>query len=192
MSFQGGQALLINMPVSRYQYDQSVGYEAQLGIALKNKVTDRWSLTPQVAVGGEGSVDMGSISMVYSGFLKSDVVYPYNNWFFHLDNMAGYLQTQNINIDEYAMDYGLKNWAFESGGSVGYSWVHYMMDVGFSHTKIAGNVDWYYDNYNTATLSLARTKAIKGVKYRQLAVDASYVFASDNYKLVQLGLAYQF
>lgn len=181
--------LLVNMPVSRYEYDKSISYDGQVDVALKNKINDYWSMTPSVAVGGEGSQDMGSFSLVYSGFLKNQLAYPYHGWSFGVNNMAGYLQTQDLNFADYQLDYGLKNWAYENGIDMGHAWRKLLVNVGVSHTNLTGS-EWYYDHYETVSLSLAKTKTEKGVRYKQLSLNTDYVY-TKNYHRASLGLMYQ-
>ena len=74
---------------------------------------------------------------------------------------------------------------------MGYKWVKYLVDFKYAHANIAGSA-WYFDNYDTLTLDIARIKRIAGLHYRQISLDMNYGFARSSYQMFALGLKYQF
>jgi|GEM_PF-5771173 len=187
----GKRILLIDMPLYFYYYDKSTSYSGEISVGLKNIINRYWSLTPSIAVGGLGSVDMGSVSLVYSGFLNSTLNLPKNNWVFSLYNMAGYLKTGEITLDDYNIAYDLNNWAFNNGVGLHYRFNHMTTGLRYTYTNTEGD-PWYDNHYQTIDIDLANNKQTDTLNYSPITLKLSYTFTNNGEKMYSAGIKYLF
>lgn len=152
----GNSALLFSLPIAVQKDSGSYSYNAGLSMALQQYIMKYWRVTPIISINTGGSKDLGSFALAYAGFLKSDVMLPWQNWQFGIHNMAGYLRTHPLRIRGYSIEYRLKNWTTENGLSAAYFVQNAPLGVEakYSHTDMLGGSKWYIDHYNNIGLNI--------------------------------------
>lgn len=107
--------LMVDIPITYIDTEGSRGYSSSLGVAFRYPITDNWSLTPALRVGGAGSIDQGSAAIIYSGSLVSNLNVFWGKNLISIGNMVAQYQTESIEIDEYSIDYDLTNTMIKNG-----------------------------------------------------------------------------
>lgn len=138
---------------------------------------------------------MGSFALAYAGFLKSDVMLPWQNWQFGIHNMAGYLRTHPLRIRGYSIEYRLKNWTTENGLSAAYFVQNAPLGIEakYSHTDMLGGSKWYIDHYNNIGLNIMYiAKSLGYYQYDAFSTGVEYEFGNKGYKAYKLNMAVRF
>ena len=191
----GSSKIMVDMPISYANIDDSKAYSGQLGLAWAIPVikTDKfvWTLTPGIRGGITGSKDMLSGGILYSGSLGSHIEVPYNNWTFGMTNMVGYIRDVSLDIAGYEIDYELRNTVFKNGVSVRYDFSdEWALSTSYDYTFYEGS-ELFIDDYHDINVSLIR-KLEKGGFLSGIALVGNYSFDGDDYYAYRLGISFLF
>ena len=191
----GSSKIMVDMPISYANIDDSKAYSGQLGLAWAIPVikTDKfvWTLTPGIRGGITGSKDMLSGGVLYSGSLGSHIEVPYNNWTFGMTNMVGYIRDVSLDIAGYEIDYELRNTVFKNGVSVRYDFSdEWALSTSYDYTFYEGS-ELFIDDYHDINVSLIR-KLEKGGFLSGIALVGNYSFDGDDYYAYRLGISFLF
>jgi len=94
----------IDLPLTYTNTQGAQTGAASLGIGLTVPITDHWSLTPRVAAGATGSLDLGSAAALWSGSVTSAYQFTYDGFGFVVGNMLGYSHSLNVALGSYSVD----------------------------------------------------------------------------------------
>lgn len=191
----GNSALLFSLPIAVQKDSGSYSYNAGLSMALQQYIMKYWRVTPIISINTGGSKDLGSFALAYAGFLKSDVMLPWQNWQFGIHNMAGYLRTHPLRIRGYSIEYRLKNWTTENGLSAAYFVQNAPLGIEakYSHTDMLGGSKWYIDHYNNIGLNIMYiAKSLGYYQYDAFSTGVEYEFGNKGYKAYKLNMAVRF
>ena len=190
----GNSALLFSLPLAVQKDSGSYSYNAGLSMALQQYIMKYWRLTPMLSISGGGSKDLGSLALAYAGFLKSDVMLPWQNWQFGIHNMAGYLKTHPLKIKGYSIEYNLKNWTTENGASAAYfvQSAPLGIEAKYSHTDILSGSKWYINHYNSIGLNVMYIARSLGYQYDAFSTGVEYQFGNKGYQSYQLNMSVRF
>ena len=191
---QGKTSMIVDLPIYVTKTDNSYTYSGMLGLGLKQYVNKHWALIPSFYAGGTGSIDLGSATLVYSGNLKSRLLFePKNRWYVGVSNMVSYLWTQDLKVGDYNIQYGLKNWAFDNGTDLTYIFKNssYALKTGYDFTVYTGS-KWYIPHYSTVKLTLIKKQNRMNLLFNRFSLGASYVFGPHGFNGVNVQLGMMF
>ena len=114
--FDNNWALGIDLPLSYIDMEGSKTYAAQIGASLQVPVyKDKWLVTFSARVGATASEDTLSGGLLYMGTVTSRFTQDLGNTRLTLINMFGHVQDYTLDVEQYNIEYGLKNNVFKNG-----------------------------------------------------------------------------
>jgi hypothetical protein len=94
----------IELPLTYIDTQGAKSGAASLGLDLTVPVTKYFSLTPRVAAGVTGSLDLASAAALWSSSVTSAFHFGYNGYGFVIGDMLGYSKSLNVSIGSYSVD----------------------------------------------------------------------------------------
>lgn len=199
--FDSQYALIIDAPLTYLNIEGGDAYHGSLGLGLRVPVYRRgnvdWAMTPFVRLGVNGSKNLGSAALVYSGSVTSTVSFSVRDLRIAVNNMFGYYQTDSIEVGDFELDYDLQNYAFRNGIAVegtlnpwGFIDTPTTWELAFTDTRFGGD-DLFLDQWNEIVLSVGTRRVANQMTWQALRIGAGYTFG-DEYDAFRLTLNYRF
>ncbi|MCX7275266.1 MAG: hypothetical protein NTV19_19375 [Burkholderiales bacterium] len=107
--------LTISAPITLLEIGDAKSYHAGLGLAYRLPINDQWSITPAARVSFVASVDRATASLLYSGSLSSNYVFPLKGFDLVIGNMVGHYTTGKFSIGDYSASPDLSYTATRNG-----------------------------------------------------------------------------
>lgn len=100
----GDYRVEVDLPLTYLNTQGAQSGAASLGIGLTVPITEHWSLTPRVAGGVTGSLDLASAAALYSTSVTSAYRFSFDGYGVIVGNMLGYSHSLNVTIGSYSVD----------------------------------------------------------------------------------------
>lgn len=112
------QQLVLRAPLAVVDVEGSKAYDAGLGIALRQPIGDRWTLTPAFDYAAAGSRDLGSLAGMASLSLTSRYELQLGGYDVAIGDMLGYYKGLRVKSGNYGYDPNVQNTVLRNGVAV--------------------------------------------------------------------------
>lgn len=190
------RSINLSLPITLTDTNGAKSANIALGIGMTFALSDRWSLTPAVAAGVVGSVDLGSAGGIGSTSLTSTYRLPLNNGYsLGIGNMVGYFKTLEFEIDDYSFDPGVANTVARNGlllsqpfhwGDRDLAVEYWVTDTRFFGDKL------YSEYYDEVGISIGLAKRADGDLDNYLRAGISYLWGDGDVSGFKLNFGYAF
>lgn len=173
-------------PLTAGKIEDSKIFNAQLGVSMAIPMNAEWTLSPSVAYGVAGSMDLAQAAQQASVSLTSAYVMPVNeNHSLAFGNMVGYYRTLKLKIDDYVSDPKIANTIFRNGVMYGFP-IGALQSIESDVTMEFSYINTYYTGsalYNKTTnevgVTVGTTKSKKVQALSFVRVGLTYIKAKD-------------
>ncbi|WP_028452972.1 hypothetical protein [Chitinilyticum aquatile] len=175
--------LLISMPLTYTEADNSKIYDGKLGIFYRRPLQDNWVVSVAGSFYATGSPDLLTASYMASAAIASSYVWSGTDWSLTMGNFIGYYTALRTSYDGTSINPGIANTVFRNG--LLYStlsnwvvdgdplfWECYAVNTYFTGTDLFTQ----YQNDIGITIGTRRPMHSKEADYR---LGLSYTFGSD-------------
>ncbi|MGC1497920.1 MAG: hypothetical protein WA790_19100 [Sulfitobacter sp.] len=190
--------VVLDAPITYIETAGTDTFSFSLGAGLRVPVYDNWTITPSLRVGATGSVDLGSVGVLYSAAVTSSFRWSMQNLDWELGNMVGYTQTSGaIGADDLEIDYDLQNTVMRNGISISKPTSRRIFGdkttwkLSVVNTQIFGD-EVFIDNYTDVAFSFGTVASKNGLNWDSVRLGLTYTFANEDYDGFRLNLGYQF
>jgi len=187
--------IMIDLPITYIDTEGGKSYSTSLGAAFRFPVTDNWTLTPAVRVGGAGSPDLGSAAVMYSGSLVSNYNIFWRNSRISIGNMVSGFKAESLDVGDYSTGYDLTNTMIKNG--IGFATpLNFKvfgkptsLEVDAAHTDFFGD-EIYIDHYLDLALSFGTYGT--GTDLDNIRVGLTYTAGNNSYEGFMFNVGYVF
>ena len=111
-----GWAVVVNVPLVYAEVEGETAFSGSVGVGVNIPVTDDWTVTPTVRLGGTYSDDFSTMAGGYGGSLTSRFRFSLGDFAFDLGNLVGYYAAEDVGrlIDDQVA-YDTENITFRNG-----------------------------------------------------------------------------
>ena len=107
--------LTFSLPITQMDTNGAKSYRGGLGISYRVPLSDNWTLTPAGRYSIVGSVDMASVSSLYTASLTSTYIWNLDGFDVAMGNMLSYNKTGQFSAGDYSIDPGITNTVMRNG-----------------------------------------------------------------------------
>jgi hypothetical protein len=107
--------LSLSLPLTQVDVNGAKVYSGGLGMAYRFPVNDNWTLVPSGRVSAVGSIDLATVSGVYTVGLTSVYIWDLGRFSLSLGNMVSYNSTLKFQAGDYAFDPKINNTSLRNG-----------------------------------------------------------------------------
>lgn len=105
----------LSIPITQVDVNGAKVYSAGLGMSYRFPVNDQWTLVPSGRISGVGSIDLATVSGVYTVGLTSVYIWDLGNFSVSMGNMVSYNSTLRLQAGDYAFDPKINNTSLRNG-----------------------------------------------------------------------------
>lgn len=154
--------LALSLPLSVVDINGAKSYAAGFGMAYRFPINDQWTLVPSGRVSAVGSVDLATVSGVYTMGLSSVYIWEMGSYSIAMGNMLSYNATLKFKSGEYAFDPKISNTSLRNGllFSQPVVWGGRKLSVEYAvvDTRFVGGDKPYVDNYQELGITVGTNK----------------------------------
>jgi hypothetical protein len=204
-------AILVDLPLTVTSTESANSILASLGLGVQWRPTSWWNLTPELRVGGVGSIQMGAVAILANVTVTSAMRFPIRpfvlgrggdgieirNLEVGLGNMVGWSGTfDDLSLGGYRIAYRLDNYPIRNGVDLTKRFGGRflggapMVRLSFVDTWILGSA-LFLDHYDEVGLEVGTRKMTGGTWRDALSLKLSYAFG-DSYDAVRLDASVRF
>lgn len=188
--------IIFSMPVSYGSVGGSKSYAVSTGLAYRGAVTPHWTLTPSVAWGVSGSLDLGSLASMVSASLTSNYRFDLpGDASLSVANMVGRFETLKLSSGDFSYDPDIRNTIYRNGlmlnKPLGVAWLgqSLAMEISYVHTQYTGT-ELYSNKYDEFGIALITEKKV--LLDSQLRVGISHMRGEKDIKSTSFTLGVWF
>jgi hypothetical protein len=104
-----GYSLNVDAPLTYQNTQGAQTGAASLGLGLTIPVTPNWYVTPRIAGGVTGSLDLAAAAALVSGSVTSSYRFIYRGYGFIIGNMIGYSHSLDVSVSSYSANPNIEN-----------------------------------------------------------------------------------
>ncbi|MBF0312519.1 MAG: hypothetical protein HQK50_02210 [Oligoflexia bacterium] len=185
--------LIFDLPLTYFKLEESKSYNIGLGASFRLPVAPTWTITPSLATGVVGSVDMASAGQVASAAVTSSYTWTLPLGSLTMGNMLGYYKTLKFKVQGYESNPHIANTVLRNG--VMYSLPHKLFkwdsesELFLIDTRYFGS-ELYMEQYNEIGFSLGSVKSRADLAH-YLRAGVTYLFSSKT-KGISVNFGYSF
>ena len=156
------QQLALSIPLSTVDVNGARSYSGGIGMAYRFPINDSWTLVPAGRLSAVGSVDLATVSAVYSMGLTSVYLWDMGRYSIAMGNMLSYNATTKFRSGDYAFDPKISNTSLRNGVLVSQPvvWEGKKMSVEYSlvDTRFVGGTKPYVNQYQEFGITVGTNK----------------------------------
>lgn len=154
--------LTFSIPLSQVDVNGARTWAGGLGMAYRFPINDQWTLVPSGRLSAVGSVDLATVSGVYTLGLTSVYLWDLGRFTVAMGNMLSYNATLKFRSSDYAFDPNVSNTAMRNGVLVSQPvlWDGRKLSVEYSFvdTRFIGGVKPYVKQYQEVGVTVGTNK----------------------------------
>lgn len=154
--------LTFSLPLTQVDVNGAKSYNGGLGVSYRVPMDDNWTLTPAGKLSGVGSVDMATVSGMYTLSLTSTYIWNMSTYDVAMGNMLGYNKTMKFKSGDYAFDPGISSTVLRNGVMISQPahWNGQKLSVEYSliDTRYLGGTKLYIDNTQEIGITIGTNK----------------------------------
>lgn len=154
--------LALSIPLSTVDVNGARSYSGGFGMAYRFPINDNWTLVPAGRLSAVASVDLATVSAVYSMGLTSVYLWDMGTYSVAMGNMLSYNATMKLGSGDYAFDPKISNTSLRNGVLVSQPvvWDGKKLSVEYSlvDTRFVGGTRPYVNQYQEFGITVGTNK----------------------------------
>jgi hypothetical protein len=154
--------MVFSLPITAVDVNGAMSWALGLGFAYRIPMNDNWTLVPSGRFSGVGSVDLATVSGVYTLGLTSIYIWDLGGSSVAMGNMLSHNSTLKFKSGEYAFDPQVRNTALRNGVLWSQPTVldgkKMSLEYSLVDTRFVGGTRPYVRNYQELSITLGTNK----------------------------------
>jgi hypothetical protein len=154
--------LTLSLPLAQVDVNGANTYSVGLGGAYRFPINDNWTVVPSGRVSGVGSVDLATVSGVYTVGVTSVYVWEMGSFTVAMGNMLSFNSTLKFKGGEYSFDPNINNTATRNGLLLSQPAVidgrKLSVEYSFVDTRFIGGSKPYVSDYQEVGITVGTNK----------------------------------